>query len=208
MEIAPRLQDLAFLALLARTRPSALLVAILDELPDPADVDLGLLTTLRHWWDAHKHIPNLKLLLAGPSLTFMECRVLDANAPLYNRRTGSLALAPFDHAEAALFFPEHAPRERIEVYAVLGGMPSYLEQFDPERGWEESPIATALRRNTYLNEEPDWLLLEDLRRDMTHGSILRAIATGQRCPSGIARAIGKASAQDASAQLGALLGRR
>lgn len=196
---------LAFLVHLAEARPSEPVVAILDELPYLADVDPGLLTTLQHWWDAHKRLPNLKLSLAGSSLAFMERQVLDANAPLYNRRTGSLKLAPFDYAEAALFFPEYAPRERIEAYAVLGGMPSYLEQFDPGRGLEENLIATALRRNTYLNEEPDWLLLEDLRRDVTYGSILRAIAIGQRRPSDIARAIGKASAQDVSAQLRALL---
>jgi AAA+ ATPase superfamily predicted ATPase len=196
---------LAFLVHLAESRPAEPIIAILDELPYLADVDPGLLTTLQHWWDAHKRLPNLKLLLAGSYLAFMERQVLDANAPLYNRRTGSLKLAPFDYAEAALFFPAYAPRERIEAYAILGGMPSYLEQFDPGRGLEENLIATVLRRNTYLNEEPDWLLLEDLRRDVTYGSILRAIATGQRRPSDIARAIGKASAQDVSAQLGALL---
>lgn len=196
---------LAFLAHLAEARPAEPVVAILDELPYLADVDAGLLTTLQHWWDAHKRLPNLKLLLAGSYLAFMERQVLDANAPLYNRRTGSLKLAPFDYAEAALFFPKYSPRERVEAYAILGGMPSYLEQFDPGRGLEENLIATVLRRNTYLNEEPDWLLLEDLRRDVTYGSILRAIATGQRRPSDIARAIGKAAAQDVSAQLGALL---
>ncbi|MFN8512386.1 MAG: ATP-binding protein [Thermomicrobiales bacterium] len=196
---------LDFLAHLAEVRPREPVVVILDELPYLADVDPGLLTTLQHWWDAHRQQSNLKLLLAGSYLAFMERQVLDANAPLYNRRTGSLKLAPFDYAEAALFFPAYSPRERLEAYAILGGMPSYLEQFDAGRGLEENLLATVLRRNTYLNEEPDWLLLEDLRRDVTHGSILRAIATGQRRPSDIARAIGKASAQDVSAQLGALL---
>ena len=85
--------------------------------------------------------------------------------------------------------------------AILGGMPSYLEQFDPERGIEENVLATALRRNTYLSEEPDWLLLEDLRRDVTYGSILRAVASGERRPSDIARAIGKESAQSVAPQL-------
>ena len=196
---------LDLLARLAAAEPVEPVIAILDELPYLADVDQGLLTTLQHWWDAHKHLPNLKLFLAGSCTAFRERQVLDANAPLYNRRTASLKLAPFDYAEAALFFPRYSPRERIEAYAILGGMPSYLEQFDPDRDIEDNLLATALRRNTYLNEEPDWLLLEDLRRDVTYGSILRAIATGERRPSDIARAIGKQSAQDVSAQLEALL---
>jgi uncharacterized protein len=84
----------------------------------------------------------------------------------------------------------------MEAYAILGGMPSYLEQFDPNESVEENVKRTILRRNTYLSEEPDWLLLEDLRKDTLYGSILQAVARGERKPSDIARAIGKNSAQD------------
>ncbi len=131
----------------------------------------------------------------------MERQVLDVSAPLYNRRTAAMRLEPMTYADAALFFPGYTPREKMEVYAILGGMPSYLEQFDPARGIPENLLATALRRNTYLSEEPDWLLLEDLRRDVTYGSILRAVASGERRPSDIARAIGKESAQSVAPQL-------
>jgi len=173
---------LAWLAHLAQGQAEQPVVVILDELPYLADVDRGFLTVLQHWWDQQKRLPNLKLILTGSYVAFMERQVLDLNAPLYNRRTGSLKLEPFDYLEAALFFPGYTPQERIEAYAVLGGMPSYLEQFDPDRNLEENLLATALRRNTYLNEEPDWLLLEDLRKDVVYGSILRAIATGNRRP--------------------------
>jgi len=67
-----------------------------------------------------------------------------------------------------------------------------------------SPRSTALRRNTYLSEEPDWLLLEELRRDVTCGSILRAVASGCRRPSEIARSIGKGGAPDVAPQIAAL----
>jgi AAA+ ATPase superfamily predicted ATPase len=174
---------------------------VLDELPYLADAELGLLTVLQHWWDAHKRRPNLKLFLAGSYVSFMERQVLDVSAPLYNRRTAAMRLEPMNYADAALFFPRYTAHEKMEAYAILGGMPSYLEQFDPEKGIEENLLATALRRNTYLSEEPDWLLLEDLRRDVTYGSILRAVASGERRPSDIARAIGKESAQSVAPQL-------
>lgn len=176
-------------------------VVVIDELPYIADVDPGLLTVLQHWWDANKRRPNLKVFLAGSYVAFMERQVLDANAPLYNRRTGAMKLEPMDYAEAALFFPGYAPEDRMAAYAILGGLPSYLEQFDPATTIEQNVKATVLRRNTYLSEEPDWLLLEDLRRDTVYGSILRVIAKGERRPSDIARAIGKNSAQDVSSPL-------
>ena len=106
--------------------------------------------------------------------------------------------------EAALFFPDYTPEEKMTAYAVLGGMPSYLEQFDPALSVAENARATILRPNTYLAQEPDWLLLEDLRRDVVHGSMLRAVAQGARKPSDIARAIGKDSAQDIGPQLATL----
>ncbi|BDI28848.1 ATPase AAA [Capsulimonas corticalis] len=180
------------------------IAVVIDELPYLADVDPGLLTVIQHWWDANKRRPNLKIFLAGSYVAFMERQVLDASAPLYNRRTGALKLEALDYAEAALFFPRYSPQEKMAAYAILGGMPSYLEQFDPAQDIADNLRATVLRRNTYLSEEPDWLLLEDRRRDVTHGSILRAVATGQRKPSDIARAIGKNSAQDIAPQLASL----
>jgi hypothetical protein len=194
---------LGFLAHQAREQDEPVVVVI-DELPYLADVDPGLLTVIQNWWDANKTLPNLKVFLAGSYVAFMERQVLDANAPLYNRRTGAMRLEPLDYAAAALFFPHYTPEDKVAAYAILGGMPSYLEQFDPGRSVEENVKATALRRNTYLSEEPNWLLLEDLRRDVVHGSILRAIAAGQRKPSDIARAIGKTSAQDVAPHLATL----
>jgi AAA+ ATPase superfamily predicted ATPase len=196
---------LDFLAHLAGERQAANdpepVAVVLDELPYLADVEPGLLTVLQHWWDANKRRPNLKLFIAGSYLAFMERQVLDARAPLYNRRTAAMRLEPMTYADAALFFRRYSAREKMELYAVLGGMLSYLEQFDSEKGIAENLLATALRRNTYLSEEPDWLLLEDLRRDVTYGSILRAVASGERRPSDIARAIGKESAQSVAPQL-------
>lgn len=174
---------------------------VIDELPYLADVDPGFLTVLQHWWDDNKRRPNIKLFLAGSYLSFMERQVLDERAPLYNRRTGAMKVEPLDYAEAALFFPDYSPEDKMITYAVLGGMPSYLEQFQPEHSLKENVLATVLRPNTYLAQEPDWLLLEDLRRDVIYGSILRAVAHGERKPSDIARAIGKDSAQDITQQL-------
>ena len=178
--------------------------AVIDELPYLADVDRGLLTVLQHFWDDNKRRPNLKLFLCGSSLSFMERQVLDEQAPLYNRRTGAMKIEPMDYAEAALFFPDYSAREKMTAYGVLGGMPSYLEQFDPRVSIEQNVRATILRPNTYLAQKPEWLLLEDLRRDVIYGSLLRAVAQGARKPSDIARAIGKDSAQDIGTHLSTL----
>lgn len=194
---------LSFLTHLAE-RQSGPVIAVVDELPYLADADPGLLTVVQHWWDANKRHRNIKLFFAGSYVGFMERQVLDVNAPLYNRRTGQMMLAPMDYAGASLFFPEYTARQKMEVYAILGGLPSYLEQFNSAASIEDNVKNTILRQNTYLSEEPDWLLLEDLRKDTIYGSILHAIARGQRKPSDIAHAIGRNSAQDITGYLDTL----
>ncbi len=199
---------LAFLSNLAERRHKKKnrepVVAILDELPYLADVDQGLLTTLQHWWDDNKRRPNIKLFLSGSHISFMEKEVLDAAAPLYNRRTGAMRLEALDYFDAALFFPKYSLIDKVSVYSILGGMPSYLEQFNPGQSLPTNVKDQCLRERTYLSEEPEWLLLEDLRKDTTYGSVLRAIAHGARKPSEIAKAIGKESAQDVAPHLGML----
>ena len=201
---------LDFLSYLSEAREAANnrepVTVVIDELPYLADIDPGLLTTLQHWWDANKRRPNIKIFLSGSYVSFMERQVLDIQAPLYNRRTGAMQLNPMDYWDSSLFFPGYTTQEKMETYAILGGMPSYLEQFNPNMDIVTNLKNTALKQNTYLSEEPDWLLLEDLRRDVTYGSILRAVALGQRKPSDIAKTIGKKSAQDIGPSLEMLRG--
>jgi hypothetical protein len=52
-----------------------------------------------------------------------------------------------------------------------------------------------------LAEEPEWYRYGDLRGDAVYASILRAIASGQRRPSEIARAIGRNGAAEVVFQL-------
>jgi AAA+ ATPase superfamily predicted ATPase len=197
---------LRFLVARASQYPDEAVVVVIDELPYLAQSDPGLLTAIQHWWDANKGVPNLRIFLTGSYVSFMEREVLSVNAPLYNRRTGAMQLQPLTYIEAAEFFPEYTPRQRVEAYAILGGLPSYLEQFDLSRSLDDNLLRTALRPNTYLNQEPEWLLLQDLRSDVVYGSILRAIASGRRKPSDIARTIGRRSAQDVAPHLEVLQG--
>jgi AAA+ ATPase superfamily predicted ATPase len=199
---------LSFITSLADKRSKAKnkmpVIVTLDELPYLSEVDPGLLTTIQHWWDDNKRRTNIKLFLSGSHLSFMEKEVLDVAAPLYNRRTGAMKLEALDYYDSALFFPNYSIVDKITAYSILGGMPSYLEQFNSQLSVEHNVKEQVLRERTYLSEEPEWLLLADLRKDITYGSILRAIAQGARKPSDIARAIGKDSAQDVAGALATL----
>lgn len=44
--------------------------------------------------------------------------------------TAQLALKSLPFPALKQFFPRYTPAERVAVYAILGGIPAYLEKFD------------------------------------------------------------------------------
>ena len=43
-----------------------------------------------------------------------------------------------DFYDAVQFFPTYSDRDKIIAYAILGGIPHYLRQFDPELSLDEN----------------------------------------------------------------------
>jgi AAA+ ATPase superfamily predicted ATPase len=105
------------------------------------------------------------------------------------------------YREAALFYPNYDPEDRIAAYAIWGGLPSYLEEIDPAAPLWQNVQDRILRPGVRLAEEPRWLRFSDLRSDALYASILRAIAEGNRRPGKIAQAVGRSRADDVSFQL-------
>ena len=59
----------------------------------------------------------------------IEREILDYQASLYGRRSGSELLLPLELPALAHFFPAASSSQLIEHWAVLGGMPYYLNLF-------------------------------------------------------------------------------
>ena len=76
----------------------------------------------------------LFLVLAGSQITLYERHVL--HGPLYGRRTWGEQLPPLGYRDAARFFANWSPADRLRAWALLGGVPYYLEQWDPARSLE------------------------------------------------------------------------
>jgi uncharacterized protein len=105
--------------------------------------------------------------------------VLGYQAALYGRRTASHLLSPFELAQAALFFPQYSPVQKIEAWSVLGSMPYYLSAFSGAEGIFTNIRAQILDEQGLLYNEPYLLLMEELREPRNYFSILRAIAQGK-----------------------------
>ncbi len=151
-------------------------VVILDEFQWIARTTVDIGSLLNRWWrEVGRNLP-IFLILSGSEVSFFENEVLTGT--MFGRRTGQQQLAPFDYRAAGLFFPDWSPEDRICAYAVCGGMPYYLEQFEPDVPLAENILRTMLHRDGVLHEEAKLLLHEELPQPARFFSILRAIENG------------------------------
>src|SRR4030067_732782 len=120
----------------------------------------------------------------------MEPEVLGYQAALYGRRTGSHLLSPFEIPEVALFFPNYNPIQQIEAWSVLGGMPYYLRAFSDTQEIFTNIREQILDEQGLLYNEPQLLLMEELREPRNYFSILRAIAEGNKRLNEIVQSVG------------------
>lgn len=151
-------------------------VVILDEFQWIARATEDIGSQLNRWWRTRGNKLPLFLILSGSEVSFFEKQVLTGS--MYGRRTGQQQLAPFNYRAAGLFFPRWSPEDRIRAYAVCGGMPYYLEQFDQSLNLEDNILRAMLYRDGVLHEEARLLLYEELPDPARYFSILRAIANG------------------------------
>ncbi len=95
-----------------------------------------------------------------------------------------------DFAALRLYFPQWSPTQHVTAYAILGGVPSYREQFDPNHTLEANIRERILRPSNLLYLEPTFLVHEELREPRNYLGILRAIGQGERQMRGIAAVSG------------------
>jgi AAA+ ATPase superfamily predicted ATPase len=108
----------------------------------------------------------------------MEKAVLAERSPLFGRRTAQRRLEPLRPADTLAFFPAWSVKDRVLAYAILGGMPAYLQRFDSRRSLRENLLAEVLRPEGYLFDEVNFLLRSELSNPATYASILAACARG------------------------------
>lgn len=174
----------------ARLARQERLMLALDEFTYLMAIEPGIAGVLQNAWDHHLKKSNIFLIISGSHLGMMERGALSYQAPLYGRATSRLMLQPMPFRDTKRFFPKYRPDERVAVYAMFGGVPSYWEEFNPNKKLNDNIKEVLLRRSSLLFEEPRLLLHDFVSEIFNYAAILRAIAQGYRTPKEIAHASG------------------
>jgi len=130
------------------------------------------------------------LILCGSSMSFMEYQVLGYESPLYGRRTGQFKIQALTYKELTAFNPTLTPEQQAFIYGITGGIPHYINKLDVENDVDEALKENLFNTSSYLFEEPENLLKQELREPAIYNSVITAIAGGASRSNEIATKVG------------------
>lgn len=167
------------------------LILVIDELPYWAEKDDALLSVLQKYIDTVWNNKNLKIILCGSALSFMENKVLSEKSPLFGRRDSQIKLEAFDYLDAAKFVPDYSNEDKAICYGITGGVARYLAMIDPEKSIDENIVRLFFRTDGYLYDETRNLLTQEFSDISIVNNIVEQIASGENALNIIAGKIGE-----------------
>ncbi len=169
---------------MARLMDHRPLIMIWDEFPYAVESDPSLPSHLQAAWDHLFKNHPLMLILSGSHIGMM-VDMMSYHAPLYGRFTAQFPIGPLPFSMISSFFPKYTAAERVSVYACLGGIPAYLERFDPNQDLSANIRLHLFSRTGMFRSEPAVLISDLVRETRIYESILRTIANGAHTPAEI-----------------------
>lgn len=161
-------------------------VIVLDEFQYLGKSNPAFPSVFQRIWEEILKDRQVMVILCGSLISMMQSQTLAYDSPLYGRRTAQIRLKQIPFAYYHEFFPEKSRKELIEMYAVTGGVPKYIELFSQSKDIYSAIETCVLNRSGYLYDEPHFLLQQEVSEVGSYFSIIKAIAAGNTKLSSIA----------------------
>lgn len=161
-------------------------VIVLDEFQYLGKSNPAFPSVFQRIWEEILKDRQVMVILCGSLISMMQSQTLAYDSPLYGRRTAQIRLKQIPFAYYHQFFPDKSRKELIEMYAVTGGVPKYIELFSQSNDIYSAIETCVLNRSGYLYDEPHFLLQQEVSEVGSYFSIIKAIAAGNTKLSSIA----------------------
>lgn len=153
------------------------LILIIDEFPYLAEASQAIPSLLQNAWDHAFKSTQIILVLAGSQIGMM-VDMLGYRAPLYGRATAQLGLKQLPFRAVRQFFPRYTAEQCVAIYAMLGGIPAYLERFSDSISLAANVREQILSLTSIFQHEPMFLLQDEVRDPANYLAVIRAIGEG------------------------------
>ncbi len=152
-------------------------IIVLDEFPYMLEEEPGIGAELQKAIDHSYAGSKTKLILCGSIISVLKESILDYNAPLYGRKTAQLKLRPIAFPDFRGFYPKARLEDIIKAYAFSGGVPQYARMVGfPFEKWLNDELA---REDSLLQDEVEFLIKSEFKKEKSYFSILEAVAFGK-----------------------------
>lgn len=168
----------AFLSILELPYKNNKKLIVIDEFPYMCKSNETIPSILQNLWDTKLKDSNVMIILCGSAMSFIEKELLAEKNPLYGRATGIYKMKEMGFYDAIRFFPDYSDKEKVLVYSILGGIPHYLNQFNPKLSIEDNIKQNIFTKGSILYSEVEFLLHQELRETSVYNTIIEAIAFG------------------------------
>lgn len=164
-------------------------VIVIDEFQYIGKTNAAFPSIFQRIWEELLKDKSIMVILCGSLISMMESQTLAYNSPLYGRRTAQIRLKQIPFYYYKEFFPEKTRKELIEMYAITGGVPKYIELFSAAKDIYQSIQVCVLNRSGYLYDEPHFLLQQEVSEVGSYFSLIKAIAAGNSKLSAISKVL-------------------
>ncbi len=165
-------------------------IIVFDEFQYIGQSNSAFPSILQKIWDTMLKEANIMLVLCGSLVSLMKSQTLDYGSPLYGRRTAQIKLKQISFIHYREFYAGKSDEELLPFYAVTGGVPKYIETFNGYDDIYEAIKENVLSSQSFLYEEPYFLLQKEVSEIGSYFSLIKAIAMGNRKLSDIAGNLG------------------
>ena len=133
-------------------------VVFIDELPWMDTPRSGFITALEAFWNGWAcHRKNIMFVVCGSANSWMLDNLVYNHGGLYGRTTYEIKLTPFTLAECEQFYKSHGLRmsryDMVQANMILGGIPYYMNYFDPENSLPQNIDSVFFAQNAPLKNE-------------------------------------------------------
>lgn len=133
-------------------------VVFIDEVPWMDTARSGFLTALEAFWNGWGNTQHqLCLIVCGSATSWMMDNLINNKGGLYDRLTAEIKLSPFSLGECEDFFKDRGIKlsryNIVQAYMILGGIPYYLNCFNPSLSLAQNIDALFFGANAKLSNE-------------------------------------------------------
>lgn len=175
---------------IAEFKPNEKKIIVIDEFQYISMSNAAFPSIIQKAWDTVMKNNHIMFVICGSYVSLMKSQTLDYGSPLYGRRTAQIKLKQIEFKHYNEFYEYKSNEELIPFYAVTGGVPKYVEMLSPHKDIFAAIEKSILNKQSFLYEEPYFLLQKEVSEIGSYFTLIKAIAFGNHKLSDISSEIG------------------